>query len=499
MLHVPVLDKEVAARFLGGRAGDPDQDTAIVLAGELGGLPLALEQVAAYVRATGLSMTDYLGVFRQRRADLLDRGVPSAHPSSVVATLALAMLRLERDAPAAAGLLRLLACMAPAPVPLGLMLARSAVPAGLNPDVVSALRRLTGDQVAVGDAVAALGRYSLVTLAGGMVLVHRLVQDVIRDQLSADVAAAWRQAAADLVEAAIPDDAEHPGSWPVYGVLLPHAQAVLGLTSAGMWQIALYLGFSGSYMAARDMFGLIAQAREDAEEHGPEHRDTFAARQQFASFTGRAGDAAGARDMFAALLSVEEGVLGAEHPDTLATRRQLAAFTGRAGDAAGARDMFAALLPIRERVLGPEHPGTLTARQGLATFTGEAGDAERARDMFGALLPIRERVLGPEHPDTLGTRRRLAAFTGEAGDAIGARDMFAALLPVEERVLGLEHPDTLATRRQLAAFTGEAGDATGARDMFAALLPVEERVLGPEHPDTLSTCRHLAYWTERGN
>ena len=77
----------------------------------------------------------------------------------------------------------------------------------------------------------------------------------------------------------------------------------------------------------------------------------------------------------------------------------------------------AALLPIEERVLGPEHPATLAARHSLARWTGEAGDAAGARDQFAALLPVRERVLGAEHPDTLTTRANLASWTGEAGDA----------------------------------------------------------------------------------
>ena len=68
------------------------------------------------------------------------------------------MLRLERDGPASARLPRLLECLAPAPVPLALPLARREVPTGLNPEVASALGSLPGDPVAVGDAVAALGR-----------------------------------------------------------------------------------------------------------------------------------------------------------------------------------------------------------------------------------------------------------------------------------------------------------------------------------------------------
>jgi hypothetical protein len=50
-------------------------------------------------------------------------------------------------------------------------------------------------------------------------------------------------------------------------------------------------------------------------------------------------------------------VSGSEDPDALAARFNLAYSnsTGEAGDAAGARDQYAALLPVEERVLGPKH------------------------------------------------------------------------------------------------------------------------------------------------
>ena len=63
------------------------------------------------------------------------------------------------------------------------------------------------------------------------------------------------------------------------------------------------------------------------------------------------------------------GCSAPEHPDTLATRPNLARLTGEAGNAAGARDQYAALLPIQERVLGAEHPDTLAARSNLAYWT----------------------------------------------------------------------------------------------------------------------------------
>ena len=66
-VEVPVLDADAAAGFLVDRAGDPDERAARALAGELGGLPLALEQAAAYTQATGNGLAAYLALFHQRR------------------------------------------------------------------------------------------------------------------------------------------------------------------------------------------------------------------------------------------------------------------------------------------------------------------------------------------------------------------------------------------------------------------------------------------------
>ena len=496
VLDVPMLGTEVAAGFLVSRTGDQDKQAATELAAELGGLPLALEQAAAYIQASGGSLTGYLESFRQRRPDMLAHGEPTGYDSTVAATWALAFGKLEQSATQAAGLLRLLAFCAPEPVPLRLLLdGRRGRTKGLRRQVAKVLKRLE-DPLAASDAIAALRRYSLVIVAGdGSVSVHRLVQAVTADQMPAGLASQWRQAAAAVIDAAIPAETDLPETWAVCAALLPHAQAVLDLTSDGMWRIAVYLGFSGSYPAARELFQLIADAYSEDDAYGADHPDTLAARSDLARWTGQAGDAAAARDQYAALLSVEERVLGPEHPTTLIARGSLARWTGQAGDVATARDQYAALLPVCERVLGPEHPETLAGRANLAACTGQAGDVAAARDQYAALLPVGERVLGPEHPDILKGRASLACWTGEAGDVATARDQFAALLAVEERVFGPEHPDILKGRASLARWTGEAGDVAAARDQFAALLAVEERVLGPEHPDTLTTRDNLAYWT----
>ena len=289
-------------------------------------------------------------------------------------TWSLALARLGGAGPAA-GLLRLVACCAAEDIPLGLLLRPGLAAGDFDAVVGPVLVPLLADELARDEAVAGLRRFSLISAPrDGLVSVHRLVQAITLDQLPPEEAAAWRRAAAAVIGAALPDDPEDPECWPVFAALLPHAQAALDPASYGMYQLARYLGESGSYAAALTVQQQVLYARE--ETRGAEHPETLTARDNLAYYTGAAGDAAGARDQYAALLPVTERVSGAGHPDTLTARANLAHYTGAAGDSAGARDQYAALVPVRERVSGAGHPHTLTARASLAHWARLAQNLE---------------------------------------------------------------------------------------------------------------------------
>ena len=142
------------------------------------------------------------------------------------------------------------------------------------------------------------------------------------------------------------------------------------------------------------------------------------AMSQAANYLGYSGSYAGARDLFQQIADGSRQILGDESLPTLNARSNLAYWTGRAGDPARARDQLAALLPIRERVSGADHPYTLTERAHLARWTGEAGNPASARDQFAALLPVEERVLGCDHTETRNTRAGLAHWTAVSEDGL---------------------------------------------------------------------------------
>jgi hypothetical protein len=192
--------------------------------------------------------------------------------------------RLERDAPPAAALAWLLASLAPEPVPLDLLL--DALNAAWRPGAEAArtLGLLPGDPAAIRNATAELRMHTLaVQTDNGQVQMPGPARDRTRARLtSTEQAGSWRHVAADLVGAAIATAGQLPDARSDWTALLPHARAVLDLTSHGIWQLALSLAHPGSYAKARDLCALIVDAYRDSGDYGPGY---MAARSKLARWT----------------------------------------------------------------------------------------------------------------------------------------------------------------------------------------------------------------------
>ncbi|WP_308291906.1 tetratricopeptide repeat protein [Streptomyces sp. RS2] len=506
---VNYLTRSLAAH---GRTEPSDQLTA--LATELGHLPLALAQAAAYLIDSGESAARYRDLLADEQAtalaDLAPDALPDEQATTLAATWSLSVARADTLRPAglARPMLQLAALLDANGIPQDVLTGETAR-AHLTAHRIGTSPGITAEPAAVShlDAVRALrvlDRLSLIDhrpdIPQQAVRVHQLIQRTTRDTLTHEQQSQYARTAADALLAAWPDiERDNALTQALHAnteALTRYAEEALHRPDAHevLHRPGRSLGESGQVIAAINHFDhLVTTTRRYL---GPDHPDTLAARHNLAHWRGEAGDAAGAVAALAELLEDRTRVLGSpDHPNILATRHTLARWRGEAGDAAGAVAAFAELLEDRTRVLGsPDHPDILATRHTLVRWRGEAGDATGAVAALAELLEDRTRVLGPDHLDTLATRHNLIFERGEAGDAVGAVAAFAELLEDRTRVLGPDHLDTLVTRHSLAWWRGEAGDAAGAVAALAELLEDRTRVLGPDHLDTLATRHSLAWW-----
>ena len=131
----------------------------------LGGLPLALTQMLAYVEASHCSLQEYPQQFRLNQADLAshDLLLQDPHPQRIATTLTLSLAQAQRLSPHAEMLLSLNAYVAADAIPIPLLVKASALSEAL-----------------VQEGIAALERYALVTRDNNTISLHRLTQEVMR-------------------------------------------------------------------------------------------------------------------------------------------------------------------------------------------------------------------------------------------------------------------------------------------------------------------------------
>ncbi|MDD9378114.1 tetratricopeptide repeat protein [Streptomyces sp. ZAF1911] len=492
---------------------EPEPDLA-ALAEDLGHLPLALSQAAAYLTDTELSAAAYRTRLTDRArqlADLLPEPgqLPDDQSTPAAAAWSLSVDRANELRPAglARPMLELAAMLDPNGIPQQVLTGESALGYltahrsfdhrhGPTPGPSSVT-----EEEATG-ALRALHRLSLIdhspAEAHQAVRVHQIVQRTLRDPLDPDHRDLLARFAANALTDAWPDIERDAG---LASALRANTAALIACAEGALYRHAAHvvlhrlgesLGSSGQVAAAVQHFQDLAD--NTAHLLGPDHPSTLASRSDLIFWRGQAGHASGAAEAAALLLEDQLRILGPDHPNTLTARSNLASLQGRSGDAPGAAAAFGALLEDHVRVLGPDHATTLSTRNNLALWLGQAGDATGAAAAFATLLEDHVRVFGPDHPHTLTARHNLAGSRADAGDLAGATAAFATLLEDRLRVLGPDHPHTLATRHNIAHFQGEAGDPAGAADATAALLEDRLRVLGPNHPDTLTTRNNLAHF-----
>ncbi|MFD4636866.1 tetratricopeptide repeat protein [Lentzea sp. NPDC058436] len=479
---------------------------AAELARDLGLLPLALAQAAAYMLDLGLSCADYrerLADQRRRLSSLLPEvdGLPDQHRATVAATWLLSIEHADQMRPV--GVARPLLELASVLDPNGIPAAVFGATVTLEMLAQRVGHAVSGEQAWEG--VACLHRLSLVTRdstsPSQAVRVHALVQRAVRDTVPRDGVSVLAQTAADALVQVWP---EVERDTQLAQVLRANADSVATAGSENLWADRVHevlwragnsLGEGGMFAEAATYFQRL-QATTTGRL-GPDHPDTLTARAKAARWRGRAGDAATAVVAFEGVFADRLRVLGPDHPDTLNAQASIAYWRADAGDAAGAIVEFEEVLAVQLRVRGPDHRDTLNTRAQIAHQRGEAGDLAGAIAAFGELLAVQLRVLGPDDPETLTTRQNLASWQGDAGDAAGAIVAFEELLADRLRLLGSDHRDTLYTRATIAHWRGEAGDPAAAVTGLEEVHADQLRVLGPDHRDTLTARAVIADWQKQ--
>ena len=457
------LPTPVGADFLLARCGRPEtRSDALALSQLLGGLPLALEQAAAFCDHFEVSLAEYHRRFEVQPLHYLDdaRHAPEEYYEgrSVAKTFTLAIEEALRQRPALEVLMAHAALLPPEPIPLYLISA--AAQAAGNSFASELVGSNLEEALAVLRALALIERASVQDerkseIRTDTMSLHRLVREVAahrskdRQHQSRQE---LRQALGSLYTLTSLADPTHG---PQIRLLDPLAFALLA-----------------SPLSATD--------DDSAEEIG---LCLLMARYRLSSLASLYPQA---KHLLERAVAYRQRTLGMNDPATLKIMHDLAFCVRAMGDMPGAIQRYQEVLAIRRAVQGPVHRDTLEVVNHLAFCVRANGEADRAQTMLVDLLSQCEAQLGPDHDDTLLVAGNLGLSFQEKGHWTAAERLHRRVLCGQERNLGPTHGLTLETMINLAHVLRAQGRYDEARDLYQRAANAAEEKYGPEHVITRS-------------
>lgn len=489
LVDIGVFTQDEAMAFLRETAGlsrweAGDEAAARELAADLGCLPLGLAQAAWVIRSQGLTFAEYRERFRRDPLGGVMRRVPGEpYPIGVAEALLLAIEQAETGerGPTVRGVVELISLLSPA---------------GVHREDLRAL--LSGREPAeIDHVVGRLSEASVVTLSldGQTVLMHRLVQRIVRDRLRAEgtlgerivEAGAGLRALLPLNDGAAVRGAAERGLTDHILALWAAAESVDDDTRRALMD--LHVAVVGLLAARTEVFRACSVGETVVAEHErlvPAGDDGLLRALAVLAYAYQVAD----RYDLAVLLRQRHvaacrGRFGADDPRTLEAVNSL----GYALEGAGRLDEAEALhrqnLEDSLRVNGPDDQTTMRAQINLASTLRSKGDDARALALFEKNVTDNVRAMGSDHGSTLNARGELARMYGRVG-------RWAESLALHDRVIAdlrRHHDDDHELQfwwgRYRALALQGAGRVDEAIDELRRLADHSERRFGPDHPETL--------------
>jgi hypothetical protein len=456
---LPTID---AHEFLRKRTGRRDitgdeLHAMVNLAEDLGYLPLALEQAAAYILDRDLSFADYRQSYqagdaglRQETLDRMPPQIGERQKRPLATTWLLNIAQVEKSSPAASELLRFFACLHSDDIPFELIVQGRD---HIGEHVAAELEADDGP-LRVADLLAPLRRYSLIEIDRHRrtLSVHRLLQDVVLAKMDEDLRQSQAEKALLATYAAWPwPDYEN---WAQCERLLPHALAVtkhFEQLDAADTYCAWLLSEAGYF--------LFLKARYDE------------------------ADAACSKSV-----AMGETCLGADHPTLAPLLNALALVQCARGRYSDAEATLLRALARIDKKDSSQHSMLATVLTNLANVCVQQGQWEKALPVFLDALRIRHHELGTDSPRLANTLQCLASQYLLQQSVSLAKMLFLWALSIVERYQGADHPAAIQSLIGLAEICSRCPDELDrAESLVQRALDIAERTWGPDHP-VWATC-----------
>lgn len=460
----------------------------------LGGLPLALDQAAAYIEKTGCGVIGYFSRYQNYHNRLNHLSSSNQdYPASVATTLSLSFKKVYQSNPVAAEILQICSLLHSGAIPEELFRIGAS-------DFGMAFAEIASDELYFDAAISELRNYSFVRRypEAQTLGLHPLVQTVVRDNMQRERQSQLAERLIKALNRCFPVQQVEFSDWEQCQRYLPHvfecAQHIsdhdLCISEAPqlLQRAGLYLQERGFYQQAERLLqqALTLQIRL----FGEEHLDVAEGLNCLASVYEMLWK--DPEPLFLRALDIRTRLLGTQHYEVGATLNNLALFYQKIGRYADAEPLYLRAVDILEQILGADHLDVASAISNLGAIYSEVGKYSQSEALYRRAIAIRENALGCNHPLVAISIRLLGLLCTELARYTEAEILLRKALSIREQALGVEHPYVATLYHDLAELYVHLGRHADAESFYQRAFMIRERVFGSQNPYVARTLIGLA-------
>ena len=507
-IAVDVLEEKEAIELVKRRirAGDAEaklaetEETALrELVKELGYLPLALAQAAAYIAECNITVADYLEKYRSYTDEILEvRNLSSEeYPKSVATTWLITMERIQKQLPIALSVLQGCAYLAPDKIPKEVL-------KDFLQEIISTEEKGAPKPLLFNQIMSCLSSYSMVNVNDQAeqqsVNIHRVVQQVIRSHLQKqaeqkeagsakiDLQGMMQKLLTSLTRSCPKGDEmktihsrrrwiEH------FESLLKQEDTHHGFSTENRMSAMSQLGIIYLYdwsqpQKAKDYLEKVREAEETV--YGVDHVNVAITLANLGMAYGALGNPQKQRDFLERALVIDEKYYGKDHVEVAKTLANLGNAYGTLGDWQNARELLERALAIQEKHYGLDHVEMAITLGSLGNAYGALGDRQKQRDLLERVLVILEKHYGKDHVEVAITLVNLGNAYGDLGNLVKARELFERALRIQEKHYGSNHVEVAKTLVNLSKTYRALGELQRARELFERARMIQKKHYGKE-------------------
>ena len=494
-LEVTAMDVDDAVELLITRANveatiEKNLEAAKIVA-ELGRLPLAIEQAAAFIRESSKDIFGYLTSYqrnRQRHHAQASKANRTYYPHSVATTWHMSLEQVEKENTDPSQLLRLLAFLNPDGILTEFL---EAGKDGLD----GALNEIISDNDRLNGALGELERFSFIrrqadALKGQRITVHRLLQSVVKDEMSEELWLATVGFVTSLCNAAFPTinygDLEIRTLSRRFQdqVVLPITAIQVSSIEFGyvLRRVGCFLEYDGKYEQAIEI--LTRSVETYKQIRGCEAKGTLYAMIDLAHAYRSHGRLEEDATIMERVVDVSTRLFGDDDPDTWGAMYSLALAYRYQGRHNEEIELAEKLSDKRRKVRGENDIETQITMGLLAEGYRLAGRLQESRHLGEQCLEA-AKAFGENDDHMLSITSNLSSTYCALGQHEAALNLYEKVLEGRMRLFGPEHPETLKSMANLGSQYLYIGRFENAASLLEMSMEASARTLGPEHVHTL--------------